>query len=141
MRQLVDPGIYGPAVLNVFALGFFLIGMGSFLSACDRYRWRTIGILVAVYVLQMILEVIALTVRAWGWLKWSTFFSAYEPIAITSRSVSDPHYAWSWVQRDEAGQWVAPGPLGYDAVLIALGLVGLVAALLVFRRRDVPAPL
>jgi ABC-2 type transport system permease protein len=141
MRELVAPGIYGPAILNVFALGFFLIGLGSFLSACDRYRWRTIGILVAIYVLQMIVEVIALTVQAWGWLKWLTFFSAYEPIAITSRCVSDPQYAWTWVQLDQAGRWVAPGPLGYDAVLIGLGLVGLAGAILVFQRRDVPAPL
>ena len=79
--------------------------------------------------------------EGWGWLRWFTFFSAYEPIAITSRSVIDPDYAWSWVQRDELGQWVTFGPMSYDAVLIGLGLIGVVTAAIVFQRRDLPAPL
>ena len=141
MHELVDAHIYWPTVLNLFALAFFLIGMGTLLSACDRYRWRTIGIMVAGYVIQMIMEVIALTVESCGWLKWFTFFSAYEPIAITSRSDLDPNYAWSWIQLDETGHWLSPGPLGYDAVLIGLGLIGLVSATIVFQRRDLPAPL
>lgn len=141
MHNLVNAHIYWPTIVNVFALGFFLIGMGTLLSTCDRYRWRTIGIMVAFYVVQMIMEVIALAVEGWGWLRWFTFFSAYEPIAITSRSVIDPDYAWSWVQRDELGQWVTFGPMSYDAVLIGLGLIGVVTAAIVFQRRDLPAPL
>jgi ABC-2 type transport system permease protein len=141
MREFVDAFIFWPAIFNVFALGFFLAGIGTLLSSCDRYRWRTIGLMVAIYVVQIIMEVIALAVEGWSWLRWFTFFSAYEPIAITSRTLSDPFYAWSWVQWDQQGNWVALGPMGYDSVLIGLGLIGYVSAAVVFQRRDVPAPL
>ena len=141
MSQLVDAHLFWPAALNLFALGFLLAGVATFLSSCDRYRGRTIGILVAFYVVQMIVEVVALAVEQCSWLKWLTFFSAYEPVAIVSRSVGNPGYAWSWIARDQIGQSTMLGPLGYDAILIGLGLLGFIAAIVVFVRRDLPAPL
>jgi ABC-2 type transport system permease protein len=141
MRELVNAHIFWPAIVNFFSLGFFLAGVGTFLSSCDRYRWRTIGLMGAIYVVQMIMELIALAVPGWSWLRYLTFFSAYEPIAITSRSLTNPFYAWCWIQWDQQGGWVAPGPMGYVAVLIGLGLIGFVAAVVVFQRRDLPAPL
>ena len=60
--QLVDAHLFWPAALNLFTLGFFLAGVATFLSSCDRYRWRTIGIVVAFYVVQMIIELVALAV-------------------------------------------------------------------------------
>ena len=141
MRELVDPHLLWPATLNVFALGFFLTGIGTLLSSWDRYRGRTIGIMVAIYVVQMLMELISLAVPGWQWMKWCTFFSAYEPIAITSRTLMDSAYAWSWVQRDAQAHWVAAGPLSYDAVLFGLGVISMVLASIVFVRRDIPAPL
>lgn len=141
MRELAHGSMLAPAALNLAALGFFLAGVGTFLSSWDRYRWRTIGIMVAFYVVQMMLEVVALAVEGWSWLKYFTFFSAYEPVAIISRSRTSPDYAWSWILLDDHGQWLALGPLGYSAVLGGLGLVAFLMAALIFVRRDFPAPL
>ena len=141
MNELVDAHIFWPAALNLFAFGFFLAGVGTFLSSWDRYRWRTIGIMVGIYVVEMIIEIVGLASEGWSWLKWFTFFSAYEPVVIISASLSNPDYAWSWFQLDDQGQWAAFGPLSYNALLIGLGMLGFVAAALVFARRDLPAPL
>lgn len=141
MRRLVDPRVFLPAMGNVFSLAFFLAGVGTLVSSWDRYRWRTIGIMVTIYVAEMIAEVVALAVEGWHWLKWFTFFSAYEPIAITSRTLGNPGYAWTWFQLDDQGRWTQPGPLGYDAVLIGLGIIGFLLGSRIFLRRDLPAPL
>ena len=45
------------------------------------------------------------------------------------------------VMRDELGRIVQLGPLGYCAVLLAIGLVSYCCALIIFCRRDLPAPL
>lgn len=141
MRQLVNARAFAPAAVNLFALGFCLAGMGTFFSSWDRYRWRTIGIVVALIVVQMMIEVVALAVEPWSWLKWFTFLSAYEPVRIIIQSLGDANYAWSWLQYDDHGRWASLGPLGYDAVLLGLGTLGFVAGGIIFSRRDFPAPL
>ncbi len=43
------------STFHLFAFGFFLLGLASMLSTLDRYRWRTVGAVVAIYVLQMVM--------------------------------------------------------------------------------------
>jgi hypothetical protein len=41
---------------------------------------------------------------------------------------------------DDAGRWTGLAPLGYDLLLIGMGLVAYVAAAWIFCHRDLPAP-
>ena len=75
------------------------------------------------------------------WLTYCSCFGAFEPQKFVSLAVHEPQNAWAVLLFDEQGRWTDLGPVGYDAVLIGLGLVGYVAAGVIFSRRDLPAPL
>lgn len=110
--------------LNVFAMTFFLIGLSTLVSSCDRYRWRSVGIMGGFYVVSLLLEVLGKMVPWLGWLRYLTFLGAYEPQVM----VSQPADAVSF-------------SLTYDSVLLSLGLASYIAAAVIFCRRDVPAPI
>lgn len=112
-----------PAALNVFGLIFFLAGVSTFASSWDSYRSRTVGLMGAVFIVGLIIKVMSRTVEQLNWLRYLTFFGAFEPQAM----VSDTERAWSML-------------LQYNGVLIGIGLAGYVAALVIFCRRDLPAP-
>ena len=141
MTDYVEPKVFLPAALNYASLGFFLVGVTSCLSACDRYRWRTIAIVVGFYVFQTILELTGMAVDSLRWLLRFTFFSVYEPVAFSTLASKDTSDGWRWLATESKGYIPDLGPLGYDAVLVGLGSLGIVAALVIFRRRDLPAPL
>ena len=141
MSEKVRPATFLPAAINYFALGTFLTGFTTLMSSWDRYRWRTIGIAVGFYVVSTILELVALAVDGFAWVKCLTFFGAYEPIRIVSEAVSFPEREWAWALRDSAGDFAGLGPLGLDAILIGLGAAGCLAAAVIFCRRDLPAPI
>ena len=140
MSERVMPQTFVTAAINYFSLGVFLVGFTTLMSSWDRYRWRTIGITVGLYVLSTILELLAMAVDSFSWVKYFTFFSAYEPIRFVSETVADPAREWTLVVRDASGQITALGPLGSDLILIGLGSLGIVAACILFTRRDLPAP-
>ncbi len=140
MRQYVAPQAYLPAAANYAALGFFLAGLSSAVSSVDRYRWRTIGIVVAFYVLQSVMELTAMAIDGWRWLLKFTFFSAYEPVAILTDVDAGRVSAWDLLAPDSQGMLPDLGPAGYDLVLLGLGFIGFCLAMRVFARRDLPAP-
>jgi len=55
-------------------------------------------------------------------------------------AVHHPAYAWSFSAPGTGGE-LTWGPLSYDLVLIIAGIVGYIAAGIVFSKRDLPAPL
>jgi ABC-2 type transport system permease protein len=118
------PEVFLPAAANTMAFGFFLSGATTALSAADRYRWRTIGIVCAAFLVQKIIEIVALMVERFAWLKPYTIFSLFKaPMFVT-----DP-------------QGMAGLFWQYNGTLLALGLAGYVLAAVIFTRRDLPAPL
>jgi ABC-2 type transport system permease protein len=141
MTTLVSPRQFLPAALNYACFGFFLCGFCTMLSAFDRYRWRTIGIMIGFYVVQMLAELLGQAVESLSWLRTISFFRAYEPVMFVSKSVKNPEIAWSWFERNAAGQIVDLGPLTCDAILLSLGTIAFVIAVTVFCRRDLPAPI
>lgn len=141
MREEAPFHLFAPAALNYFCLGFFLCGVCSLLSAVDRYRWRTIGVMVGFYVTQMVFEVLGQALESVSWLRCLTFLRAYEPVVFVSKSLKNPDFAWNWFETDAAGRWVDLGPLAGDAILLGLGGVTLITAAVIFCRRDLPAPL
>ena len=140
MASKVDAADLWPAAVNLFALGFFVAGLSTFFSSLDRYRWRTIGIVAAIYVVQLIMKIVGLASESFRWLLKLTFFSAYDPERFVSVAVRTPQAAWCVILVDDAGRWAGLAPLGYDLLLIGMGLVAYVAAAWIFCRRDLPAP-
>lgn len=141
LSEKVDPEVFVPAAVNLFALGFFLAGLTSFFSSLDRYRWRSIGLVVGIYIFQVIVKVLALASDNLRWLLNCTFFTAFEPERFVSIAANTPEHAWSLVLFEDGGRWLDLGPLGYDLILIGMGTLAYLSATWIFHRRDVPAPL
>jgi ABC-2 type transport system permease protein len=127
--------LFIPCVLNLFALTVFIAGMATLVSSCDRYRWRTIGLVGAFYGVQMMVKIVGRLAAGWQWLIYFSFFTPFEPQALVA---SRPR-AWAvWLPTDDGFQL---GGLGYDGVLVGLAAFCYLAAAVIFARRDLPAPL
>jgi ABC-2 type transport system permease protein len=140
MRDRVEAAWFVPAAFNLFSLGVFGAGLSTLLSACDRYRWRTIGIVVSFYIVEMTLKIVGRAAEHLAWLGRWTFFTAYEPERFVSVAVKDSQLAWAIWVRDPQGLWEL-GPLGYNFILLGIGLAAFAGATVAFRVRDLPAPL
>ncbi len=55
LNSVVQWETFGTGVFALFALGFFLLGLTTLLSSMDRYRWRTIGAVMSIYVVQLVM--------------------------------------------------------------------------------------
>ncbi|MDG2384290.1 MAG: hypothetical protein P8N76_21655 [Pirellulaceae bacterium] len=141
MTTYVKPQVFQAAAINYGCLGVFLAGITTVLSCCDRYRWRTIALVVGFYVFQTILELTGMAVDGFRWLLRFTFFSIYEPVAFSTQASKELDSSWRFLAEKSNGVFPDLGPLGYDAILLSLGLAGFVLGMLIFRWRDLPAPL
>lgn len=139
LRDRVDVATYAASTFHLFAFGFFLLGMASLFSAIDRYRWRTVGAVVAVYVLQLVMFGLGKAAESLQWLLSLTFFSCYKPQKMSSLVASDGLAApWGISEAIPGGSLP---PLVYPLILIGLGCGFYLIALVCFSRRDLPAPL
>jgi ABC-2 type transport system permease protein len=145
LESPIEPRVFVPAALNLTALGVFLAGLTTMISAGTNYRARTIGIVGGFYAVSMVIKIVGRMAPGWGWLSYTSFFTPFEPQLL----VGDRARAWAlWVETfpiSAAGEPITPtyelGGLGYDSVLIGLGLVCYIVASIVFSSRDLPAPL
>lgn len=146
LSELVSPSVYVVPTMNLFALGFMLLGLSVMVSAFDQYRWRTIGIVISVYVLQLLLFILSKSTPRLGQLKPFSFLAAYQPDWIVQVVHHSPNLAWTWWIVPEAGGTTVagspshPGPLFYVSTLILLGCVSYAIGYFRFRSRDLPAP-
>ncbi len=139
LRERVDVATYAASTFHLFAFGFFVLGLATMLSAVDRYRWRTVGAVVAIYVLQMVMFGLGKAAESLDWLLSLTFFSCYKPQKMTSLVANDGLSApWS-LTSDVPGAMLPP--LVYPMILLTLGIACYVIATVRFTRRDLPAPL
>jgi ABC-2 type transport system permease protein len=141
MSSKTHPSYFIYPTINLFCVGVFMAGFTTLASSLDRYRWRTIGIVIALVAVQMVMSVVSLASERFAWMKYLTFYSAYQPEVIVSVAVHAPQELWSLVQRNKAGTIIGPGPLGYDLILLIPGVLFLLAGRIIFCRRDLPAPL
>ncbi|HZZ73094.1 MAG TPA: ABC transporter permease subunit [Pirellulales bacterium] len=123
MFKEVSPLPFLLASMNLFSLAFFLGGAATLASACDRHRWRTIGIVCALYISSILLKVIG-RVSKLPALEASSFLDYFEP----QKLIAEPALVW---QRT----------ILYSGVLLGMGLLAYLTAIFVFNRRDLPAPL
>jgi len=136
LDQPASTRVFVPAALNLFAITVFLAGLSTMISSGTNYRARTIGIVGGFYAVSMVVKIVGRMAPGFEWLTYLSFFTPFEPQLL----VGDRSRAWAlWVPH--GGDSFALGGLGYDSILIGLGLVFYIVALIVFSRRDLPAPL
>jgi ABC-2 type transport system permease protein len=141
MRDKVGAFRFFPGPLNLFCMAVAVAGVSTLVSACDRYRWRTIGVVSGLYIVSLIFKIVGLAFERLSWFKSLSLFTAYEPQKFISIAFRDPGNNWSLALFDSQGVFQSLGPLGSNLVLLGIGAVGYFAAAIVFHRRDLPAPL
>ena len=146
LRQFVDPTLYILPAINLFALGFAVLGLSVFFSARDQYRWKTIGTVIGIYVLQLLLFILSKSTAQTHFLTPFTFLAAYQPDWIVQRVSNRPESAWQWIGTGDSSLAGADRmmsrcePLAFITILIGLGCITYCLAWLKFRSRDLPAP-
>lgn len=141
MSEFVDANLFAPGIVNLFLLGCFISGMASLFSAFDRFRWRTLGIVVSVYMGAAMIKILAMTSETFAWAHWLTFFSLYEPELTIKLFQNSPETFWQMWNFNEQGTWTGFGPMGQNLALL-LGAIGFFTiAGYIFHRRDIPQPL
>ncbi|WP_404309604.1 ABC transporter permease subunit [Neorhodopirellula lusitana] len=139
MSERVDSLTYSASVFQLFCFGFFLLGLSTCFSSIDRYRWRTIGAVMTIYVLQLVMYGLGKAAEPLSWLQSYSFFNCYKPQRMTSLvRDGDLWSPWDWSTP------IAPDafpPLYYALLLLALGMLAYTIAIIRFDRRDLPAPL
>lgn len=140
LREKVLPEYFLPGSGSLFSLGVCLAGISTLASSWDRYRWRSIGLVIAFYILQTMCKLLALAIPDWRWLKNLTLLTAYEPQRFISQAANE-QTAWQLYLTNSAGKFVDWGPVGYDLILLGVGLTCYLLAAIIFIRRDLPPPL
>lgn len=135
LEQPPEIRVFVPAALNLFAITAFLAGLSTMVSSATNYRARTIGLVGGFYAVSMVVKIVGRVAQGWEWLTYFSFFTPFEPQLL----VGDRQRAWNFWQ--PLGDSFVVGGLGYDSILIGLGLVFYVVAAIIFCRRDLPAPL
>ncbi|MEM6692290.1 MAG: ABC transporter permease subunit [Planctomycetota bacterium] len=139
LSDRVDCRLYSSSVFSLFAFGFFLLGLSTLFSSFDQYRWRTIGFVVGVYVIQLVIFGLGKAAESLDWLLSFTFFSCYKP-QPTSLLAYEEGLGAAWRFSGALPDFSLP-PVWYPLILIAAGVLFYLIAIHRFERRDLPAPL
>jgi ABC-2 type transport system permease protein len=122
--QQINPWRFAAALPNIAALLFAVGGFTMLLSAAGRYRTRVLGISVLLALVQFLINLLGQLWASVEPLRPLTVFYYYQPQAI--------------VLGARGAEWQLARNV---ATLVMVGLVGYVGALVIFCRRDLPAPL
>ena len=123
------------ALTNLAALAFALSGLTMAVSAAGRSRWKAVGYGVLVAVVMFVVNVLGQLWADAAFLRPLSVFFYYQPQRIML------HGEWAV---DLGTAWAGGRPLlnvPVVGVLLTVGALGYLAALWVFTRRDLPAPL
>ena len=137
--EKVDAAVFLPATANLFALGVMIAGFTTLMSSWDRYRWRTIGIVTGVFIIQAIVKFVGLGIEELQWLLYCSALTPYEPEKFVQIANLRPDAAWHWLAASPTSSILELGPLGYHAIMAGIGLLSYLLATLIFLRRDLPA--
>lgn len=141
LQEKISPWLFLPSTVNLFGFGFFLFCLSSLFSCLDRYRWRTLGMTISVYIIQLLVFLFS---RAITWARpWEnfTFFGLFQPAGIVQLLQKHPEAAWSVISPTRIvgfDCWL--GPFGLSLALCLCGVIFLVVGTFCFCRRDLPAP-
>jgi ABC-2 type transport system permease protein len=136
LYEKVSAALFLPPASNLFCRMVCIGGVAALVSSWGSQRWRTVGIIVAWYVLSNVLEIVGHAVAGWEWVRYGSFMCAYEPQTM----VAHPEAAWSlWTSKDGAIAGLGSG--GMQLVLVGLGVLCYIIGAVIFHRREIPAPL
>ena len=142
LQEKVPPEVYIAPSINLFAFGFFLLALSSMLSCFDRYRWRTIGFVIGIYVIQLLIFLLSKATDWTGFCEYGSFFSLYQPDAIVHLLRKHPECTWEIFSTKKIVGWgFYLGPFGMSLMLILFGISFYLIGWWRFVRRDLPAPL
>ena len=79
LSDRVDVRMFAASTFHLFAFGFFVLGLATLLSSVDRYRWRTIGVTVAIYIVQLVMLGLGKAAESLQFLLSMTFSAATSP--------------------------------------------------------------
>lgn len=139
LKDRVDATMFAAATFHLFAFGFFILALATLISSMDRYRWRTVGTVVGIYLVQVVMYALGLVSETLSWMLSLTFLSCYKPQHMTALVEKESANA-PWSLTDTPQDFVFP-PLAYPLILLAIGLLFYAIATVIFKRRDLPAPL
>jgi ABC-2 type transport system permease protein len=139
MTDKVDATVFLPATVNLLALGLMVAGFTTLMSSWDRYRWRTIGIVTGVFIIQAIVKFVGLGIIELEWLLYCSALTPYEPEKFVQIADLRPELAWNLLIVPADGSGVELGPMGYHAIMAGIGLLCYIGATVIFLRRDLPA--
>ena len=121
-------GRFLPAVVNLAGFTFAFCGIGTLVGSIDRYRWRTVGVMLAFTVVSIITQVLGRLMdedsTAALVLKYTSILSVYEPQVLIDQAAD----AWGLCAK-------------YAGLCFLIGTLCFAAATAVFTHRDLPAPL
>lgn len=131
----VDTGGQWKAAVNLAGLAFAISGLTLLVSAFGRSRWRALGWAILIVVGMFLVNVVGQLWEPVGRLRPLTLFFYYQPQNVWLKG------EWMADVGDALG--LAKGLVRVPMVplLFAVGVAGYFAALRVFIRRDLPAPL
>jgi ABC-type transport system involved in multi-copper enzyme maturation permease subunit len=115
-----------PATISYLGFGTFLLGAATLVSALARTRSQAVAIVIAFYIVELALVIVARLSPSLAWLEYLSILAAYEP----TRLAIEFHRGVSTACCGLASAW-----------LFALGTASWAAATAIFCHRDVPAPL
>ncbi len=141
MSEFVNAWLFWPGLFNLLLFGLFIAGLATLLSSMDRYRWRTLGIVVAIYMAAAMIKILGMTSETFNWTGWLTFFSLYEPELSVKLYQADPSAFWQFNLVDGEGNWQGFGQAAHNLFLLTSTVVLFVVGYRIFSRRDIPAPL
>ncbi len=141
LSERVDASRYLAPTLNLFSFALFILALSTMFSAADRYRWRTIGAVVSIYVLEFLLFLLAKATPSTAWCQWFTFFTLYQPDSMVHLAGREPSAEWALFHPPNAFWLTGLGPLGISLCLIFFAVALFLAAGWIFNRRDLPAPM
>lgn len=141
MASVVNPISYLPGLINLFCVGVCFGGLAAFCSACDRYRWRTLGIMAAFYFANAGMKILGMGSQTFSWAKYCSVFGLYSPANSIERLADHPYSPFWIFVYDDAGSVMGLGLLGNCLILVGIGLTFYWLGLRVFVKRDLPAPM
>ena len=139
LSDRVDVAVYASPTFTLFCFGFFVLGLATLFSSLDRYRWRTVGVVVAIYVLQLIVFGLGKAAERIDWLQSCSFFTCYRPQKMVNLAVEKGLWA-PWSFAESMSESMFPPPV-YPLLLLCGGVAFYIIALRKFEHRDLPAPL
>lgn len=138
MSEKADIRIFVPATVNFFSFGIMLCGFTTLMSSWDRYRWRTIGIVTGFHIAQALSKLLGMSSPDFSWIVYLSVYSAYEPEAVVRVADIQPEDTWSLLVNIDGTTRL--GGMGYNLILLSIGILCFMTASRIFQRRDLPAP-